>query len=67
MLPDDLLRYCQTNRLVDTILGRGENPVSTHPFPYHQHQHQAVGAAAGAASTSRLHPGPPPTSRGGYY
>ncbi|KAG7353385.1 transcription factor DP [Nitzschia inconspicua] len=59
MLPDDLLRYCQTNRLVDNVLGRSENPIVSHPYPYHQHQQQAAGA--------RMHSGPPPTPRGRYY
>ena len=29
MLPEDLLRYCQTNRLVDTVLSRGEPPAGS--------------------------------------
>jgi hypothetical protein len=62
MLPEDLLRYCQTNRLVESVLGRDGTPVSTQ----RQHPHSCH-ADATAPAAARMHPGPPPTSRGRYY
>ena len=50
MLPEDLLRYCQTNHLLDSVLGRGDPAVNIHSG---SHASDAAVSAAAASAAQR--------------
>jgi hypothetical protein len=66
MLPEDILRYCQSNRLVDGLIGRRDPVVGDGVLPHgsrggrsspeHTYPGSSVAHAAAAAVASGGHP-----------
>ena len=59
MLPEDLLHYCETNRLVEGVLGRGD--------PLDEQQQQQHEVVVGASSSSSAITHSPPTGGGDHH
>jgi len=68
MFPEELLHYCESNRLTHAVLGRGDpNEESPPPPPHHrQHQRHEILPPPPLHTHSYHHPHlPPTTARGG--